>query len=73
MQSDRIAAMPALGGFLKALENVWISPTIEGYSEINDILGEAYQSVFTGEATVEQASTKAGQRAQAICDAANGQ
>ena len=73
MQSDRVAAMPELSGFLKALENVWISPTIEGYSEINDILGEAYQSVFTGEATVEQASTKAGQRAQAICDAANGQ
>lgn len=71
MQSERIAAMPELTGFLKALEHVWISPIIPGYSEINDILGEAYQSVFTGESTVADASAKAGRRAQAICDAAN--
>lgn len=71
MQSERIANMPELGGFLKALETVWIPPAIPGYSEINDILGEAYQAVFTGQATVEEASARAGERAQAICDAAN--
>lgn len=71
MQSERVANMPEMAGFLKALENIWVSPTIEGYSEINDILGEAYQSVFTGQATVEEASARAGERAQAICDWAN--
>lgn len=65
--------MTELSGFLKALENVWIPPTIPGYSEINDILGEAYQSVFTGQATVEEASAAAGERAQALCDEANAQ
>lgn len=73
MNSDRVKNMPEMAGFLKALENVWVSPTIEGYSEINDILGEAYQSVFTGQATVEEASARAGERAQAICDEANEQ
>ena len=73
MESERISNMTELSGFLKALENVWIPPTIPGYSEINDILGEAYQSVFTGQATVEEASAAAGERAQALCDEANAQ
>ena len=73
MESERISNMTELSGFLKALENVWIPPTIPGYSEINDILGEAYQAVFTGQATVEEASAAAGQRAQALCDEANAQ
>lgn len=73
MESERIANMTELSGFLKALENVWIPPTIPGYSEINDILGEAYQAVFTGQATAEEASAAAGQRAQALCDEANAQ
>jgi len=69
--SERVTNMVELGGFLKALENVYIPPTIPGYSEIHDILGEAYQAVFTGQATVEEAAARAGERAQAICDAAN--
>ena len=69
--SERVSNMVELGGFLKALENVYIPPTIPGYSEIHDILGEAYQAVFTGQATVEEAAARAGERAQAICDAAN--
>ena len=71
MESPRVSEMVELSGFLKALENVYIAPTIPGYSEINDIHGEAYQSVFTGQATVEEAAARAGERAQAICDAAN--
>lgn len=71
MESPRVANMVELSGFLKALDNVYIAPTIPGYSEINDIHGEAYQAVFTGQATVEEAAARAGERAQAICDAAN--
>lgn len=69
--NERVGAMPSLAGFLKALENVWIAPQIPGYSEINDILGEAYQAVFTGTMTAEEASAHAGERAQAIVEAAN--
>lgn len=71
MQSERVGNMVELSGFLKALENVYIAPVIPGYSEIHDIHGEAYQSVFTGQSTVEEAAARAGERAQAICDAAN--
>lgn len=72
VNDERVTSMPELQGFLKALEHVYIPPAIPGYGEINDILGEAYQSVFTGMATVEEAAAKAQSRAQAICDAANG-
>jgi maltose-binding protein MalE len=71
--NPKIPQMPELVGFLKAVENVYVNPTLPGYGEINDIYGEAYQSVFTKMATVEQAAAKARQRAQAICDAANSQ
>lgn len=71
IQSERVRNMPELSGFLKALENVYIPPVIPGYGEIHDIHGEAYQSVFTGQATVEEAAARASERAQAICDAAN--
>jgi maltose-binding protein MalE len=70
-KNPRIPQMPELEGFLKAAENLYVAPTIPGYGEINDILGEAYQNVFTKLATVEQAAAKAKQRAQAIVDAAN--
>jgi ABC-type glycerol-3-phosphate transport system substrate-binding protein len=69
--NPKIPQMPELVGFLKAVENVYVNPTLGGYGEINDIYGEAYQSVFTKMATVEQAAEKAKQRAQKICDAAN--
>jgi ABC-type glycerol-3-phosphate transport system substrate-binding protein len=71
--NPKIPQMPELVGFLKAVENVYVNPTLGGYGEINDIYGEAYQSVFTKMATVEQAVAKVRQRAQAICDAANNQ
>jgi len=71
LQNERVANIPSLAGFLKALENVWLAPAIPGYSEINDILGEAYQAVFTGTMTAAEASAHAGERAQAIVDAAN--
>jgi ABC-type glycerol-3-phosphate transport system substrate-binding protein len=69
--SPKIPEMPELQGFLKAGENVYVNPTIPGYGEINDIHGEAYQTVFARLATVEAAAAKAKQRAQALCDAAN--
>ncbi len=69
--NERVSSMPELEGFLSALENVWIPPTIPGYNEIEDILSESYQAVFTGTMSVEEASAIAGERAQGICDAAN--
>jgi ABC-type glycerol-3-phosphate transport system substrate-binding protein len=69
--SPKILGMPELAGFLKAAANVYVTPTIPGYGEINDLLGEAWQSVFTKMATVEQAAAKAKQRAEKICEAAN--
>lgn len=63
--------MPELAGFLEARQTVYETPNIPGYSEINDVHGQAYQSVFTGESTVEEAAAKAQKRAQEICDAAN--
>ena len=74
-QSPEIGQDPALSGFLQSLTDadvVFTLPTIEGYGEVNDIHGEAYQSVFTGSATPEQAAEVAGQRAQALADEANG-
>lgn len=66
-----VTSMPELSGFLEALGNVYVVPAIPGYSEINDILGEAYQSVFIGTSSVEEAAAKAKKRAQAMCDDAN--
>lgn len=68
-----IQNISGLEGFIQALENVYIPPTIPGYSEVEDIHAEAYQTVFTGQGTVEDAAAKALTRAQAICDAANGE
>lgn len=68
-----ITEMPELAGFMKALENVYVVPTIPGYSEVNDIHGEAYQSVLTGMMTVEEAAARAQQRSQELCDRANAQ
>lgn len=74
-QNPEISQDLALGGFLKSLtaaDVVYIAPPIPGYGEINDIEGEAFQSVFTGSATPEQAAAQAQQRAQALVDKANG-
>ncbi|WEV63912.1 sugar ABC transporter substrate-binding protein [Bifidobacterium sp. ESL0732] len=64
---------PALSGFMEQLNKAktFNLPTIEGYGEVNDIHGEAYQSVITGSATPEAAAAKAKTRAQAIVDEAN--
>jgi len=73
-QNPAIGQDPALGGSLQSLmaANVYITPPIPGYGENNDIEGEAFQSVFTGSATPEQAAAQAQQRAQALVDKANG-
>lgn len=71
LEDSSINERPELSGFLAARETIFEMPGISGYSEVNDIHGEAYQSVFTGESTVEEAAAKAQQRAQEICDAAN--
>lgn len=73
-QADPAAAAdPALAGFLEALTKgeVFVLPTIPNFSEANDIYGEAYQSVFTGVATPEQAAARAAERAQALVQKAN--
>ena len=68
-----IQAIPGMDGFLDAMINqeAYIAPSIPGYNEINDIGGEAYQSVFMGEKTVEEAAAIAQERAQELCDDAN--
>ncbi len=71
LEDADLQSQPELAGFLKAREVIYETPSITGYSEINDVHGQAYQSVFTGESTVEEAAAKAQQRAQEICDAAN--
>ena len=71
LNDPSINDMPELAGFLEARQTVYETPNIPGYSEINDVHGQAYQSVFTGESTVEEAAAKAQKRAQEICDVAN--
>lgn len=71
LEDSSIKEMPELAGFLAARETIYETPAISGYSEVNDIHGEAYQSVFTGQSTPEEAAAKAQERAQEICDAAN--
>jgi ABC-type glycerol-3-phosphate transport system substrate-binding protein len=62
---------PAIKGFLKALNSNYSVPDIDGYTEALDIHGEAYQSVFTGQKTCEEAAKIAQKRAMAICEKAN--
>lgn len=71
INNPKVTGMPELSGFLEAAKTPYVAPTIPGYGEINDIHGEAYQTVFAGQGTVETAAAKAKARAQAICDAAN--
>lgn len=71
LEDSTIREMPEMSGFLQAMEVIYQTPTIPGYTEVQDVHGQAYQSVFTGEATVEEAAAKAQERAQEICDEAN--
>ena len=73
MNDSSIGKDEALGGFMEQIKTAepFILPTINGFGEVNDIHGEAYQSVFTGTATPEEAAAKAAQRAQEIVDEAN--
>lgn len=71
LEADTLKDMPELSGFLQSMEVIFENPSIPGYTEVQDVHGQAYQSVFTGEATVEEAAAKAQQRAQEICDEAN--
>ena len=71
LEDSTIKEMPEMSGFLQAMEVIYQTPTIPGYTEVQDVHGQAYQSVFTGEATVEEAAAKAQERAQEICDEAN--
>lgn len=71
LQDSTIKEMPEMSGFLQAMEVIYQTPTIPGYTEVQDVHGQAYQSVLTGEATVEEAAAKAMARAQEICDNAN--
>lgn len=75
LSSPEIGEDPALAGFMAAFtgaDTTLLLPTIDGYGQINDIHGEAYQSVLTGSATPQQAAERAGARAQDIVDEANG-
>lgn len=71
LEDSTIKEMPEMSGFLQAMEVIYQTPNIPGYTEVQDVHGQAYQSVFTGEATVEEAAAKAQERAQQICDEAN--
>lgn len=70
-EDPKLQEISGLEGFIEALEYIYIAPKIPGYNEVLDIHGEAYQSVLLGDATPEQASEKAKERAQGIVDAVN--
>lgn len=72
LNDEAVTSNPELSGFLETRKGkIYEVPGIPGYSEINDVHGEAYQAVFTGAKTVEQAAARAAERAQGICDEAN--
>lgn len=66
-----IESIDSIKGYISSLDLLVYSPTIPGYSEINDIYGEAYSMVLAGEATVEEACAAAAERAEAIVADAN--
>lgn len=67
-----VSTIDGAEGFLAAMTDIptYVVPTIPGYGEQNDILGECYQAVFMG-GSVEEACAVAQERAQEICDEAN--
>lgn len=69
---DPNAVIPdELKGFVEASRYLQDAPNMKNYNEIVDILGTAFQNVFSGVMTAEEAAEQAGTRAQALCDKAN--
>lgn len=50
---------PEMKGFMEGTKYFYERPKHAGYVEVQDVLGEAYQSVLSGDATVDEASVKA--------------
>lgn len=73
LSDPSIQEIVGLKGYLETLDHLIYAPTIYGYSEINDIYGEAYSSLMAGEVTLEEAVNAAYERAQLIVEEANAQ
>jgi ABC-type glycerol-3-phosphate transport system substrate-binding protein len=57
---------PEMAGFVAAAQYFAPRPHHPGFTEMRDIVGEAYQSVLAGNATIDQAATKAKARAEDV-------
>ncbi len=63
---DPALQTPELAGFAAGTAYFYERPKHSGYVEVQDVLGEAYQSVLAGNATVEQASETAREKVEEI-------
>jgi multiple sugar transport system substrate-binding protein len=57
---------PAYKGFIESLEYCYPSPLYAGSSEINDIIGEAYQDTIANGMSIDAAADRAYQKALAV-------
>ncbi|BBI36457.1 ABC transporter substrate-binding protein [Cohnella abietis] len=57
---------PEYAGFVKALEYAFSIPAFDQYSQFQDIIAEAYQSMIAGNQSVEQATKRATNRANEV-------
>ena len=59
---------PEMEGFVAGSQYFYERPKHSGYVEVQDVIGEAYQSVLSGETTVDQASETAKEKIEEIID-----
>jgi maltose-binding protein MalE len=57
---------PAFTGFLEAENYCYTLPLHPGYTEVTDVLGEAYQNTIANGMSIDEAASRAQQRIQAI-------
>jgi ABC-type glycerol-3-phosphate transport system substrate-binding protein len=57
---------PAMKGFAEALNYCYMLPEHPGFPEIQDLIGEAYQNTIANGMSIDEASSRAQQRALAV-------
>jgi multiple sugar transport system substrate-binding protein len=57
---------PAMKGFVEALNYCYMLPEHPGFPEIQDVIGEAYQNTIANGMSVDEAASRAQQRALAV-------
>lgn len=55
-----------MAGFIKGMQYIWPTQAFAGTSELYDVIGQAYQSILAGNATVDQAAALASKRAAEV-------